>query len=116
PGIEGLIHISELSVQRVETTSQAVQLGDLLRVEVLNIDLEARKIGLSVKQVQLREEQQSDASPVNVEEKSNNEEQPVSPKKKKEESFFGRALKASLGVTSSSSTKATKADSSSDPE
>ncbi|MDE0118916.1 MAG: 30S ribosomal protein S1 [Bdellovibrionales bacterium] len=115
PGIEGLIHISELSVQRVETTSQAVQLGDILRVEVLNIDLEARKIGLSVKQVQLREEQKSDVS-VNVEKKSNNEEQPVPPKKKKEESFFGRALKASLGVASSGSAEATKADSSSDPE
>ena len=69
PGVEGLIHISELSTQRVETTDQAVQLGDVLKVEVLNIDLEARKIGLSVKQVQLREERQVDATMVNVEDK-----------------------------------------------
>ena len=112
PGIEGLIHISELSTQRVENTSEAVKLGDVLRVEVLNIDLEARKIGLSVKQVQLREEHTSDASG-NVEEKSNNnKEQLAPPKKKIEESFFGRALKASLGVTSSDQEKANKVDSS----
>ncbi len=97
PGVEGLIHISELSTERVETTGQAVKVDDLLKVEVLNIDLEARKIGLSVKQVQLREEQKSNGTPSLVKEKSVDEN--IAPqKKKKTESFFGRALKASLGV------------------
>ena len=98
PGVEGLIHISELSTQRVQTPDQAVQVGDSLKVEVLNIDLEARKIGLSVKQVQLRGDQ-----PISVStdgEKKSTDEKTDSQKKKKMESFFGRALKASLGVKS----------------
>ena len=110
PGVEGLIHISELSTQRVETTDQAVQLGDMLKVEVLNIDLEARKIGLSVKQVQLREERQADAS-INTEDGQSNDEQQAPQKKKKVESFFGRALKASLGVKPSDQAKAVNTDS-----
>ena len=105
-GVEGLIHISELSTQRVKTPDQAVQVGDSLKVEVLNIDSDARKIGLSVKQVQLRGDESVSAS-ADAEEKPTDE--PVDSKKKqKTESFFGRALKASLGVKSAESEKTQK--------
>ena len=105
-GVEGLIHISELSTQRVKTPDQAVQVGDSLKVEVLNIDLDARKIGLSVKQVQLRGDESVSAS-ADAEEKPTDE--PVdSRKKQKTESFFGRALKASLGVKSAEGEKTQK--------
>ncbi len=100
PGVEGLIHISELSTKRLDNPEQVVKLGGILKVEVLNIDLEARKIGLSVKQVQLRGEQSdstSDGSTAKKEE-SDPSAKVDSTKKKKTESFFGRALKASLGV------------------
>ena len=97
-GVEGLIHISELSSQRVKTPDQAVQVGDSLKVEVLNIDLEARKIGLSVKQVQLRGDESITASADTKEKQV--DKQAGSQKKQKVESFFGRALKASLGVKS----------------
>ena len=87
-GVEGLIHISELSTQRVETADQVVKTGETIKAEVLNIDKDARKIGLSVKQVLLRGD---------VEQKTTEKETDTE-KKKKTESFFGRALKASLGV------------------
>ena len=106
-GVEGLIHISELSTQRVETPDQAVKVGDVLRVEVLNIDLEARKIGLSVKQVQLRGD-----SEVSVKESSSDSKNSEFQKKKNSESLFGRALKASLGVKSAE--EKTKEDQSAD--
>lgn len=111
PGVEGLIHISELSTQRVKTPDQAVKVADSLKVEVLNIDLEARKIGLSVKQVQLRGDQPVSIS-AGVEEKSA-DKQIDSQKKKKVESFFGRALRASLGVksTEQEETQKTSSDS-----
>jgi small subunit ribosomal protein S1 len=105
-GVEGLIHISELSTQRVKTPDQAVQVGDSLKVEVLNIDLDARKIGLSVKQVQLRGDESVSAS-TDAEEKPT-DERGDSRKKQKAESFFGRALKASLGVQSAEGEKTQK--------
>ncbi|MFK8137597.1 MAG: 30S ribosomal protein S1 [Bdellovibrionales bacterium] len=54
--IEGLIHISELSNKRVEKTEDVVTVGETLKAEVITIDQDARKIGLSAKIVQLRED------------------------------------------------------------
>ena len=54
PEIEGLIHISELSRERVEKSEDAAKVGDVVRAEVISIDKDARKIGLSAKLVQLR--------------------------------------------------------------
>lgn len=56
PEIEGLIHISELSMGRVEKPEDVVKVGDTLRAEVLTIDKDARKIGLSAKVVQMRKD------------------------------------------------------------
>ncbi len=51
PEIEGLIHISELSMDRVEKIEELVKPGDILRAEVISLDRDARKIGLSAKSV-----------------------------------------------------------------
>jgi small subunit ribosomal protein S1 len=56
PDIEGLIHISELTTGRVEKTEDFAKVGDVLKAEVVTIDTEARKIGLSSKLVKLRAE------------------------------------------------------------
>src|SRR5437588_1156823 len=49
-GIEGLVHISELAERHVEIPEQVVQVGDDLLVKVIDIDLERRRISLSLKQ------------------------------------------------------------------
>ena len=49
-GIEGLVHISELAERHVEIPEQVVQVGDELFVKVIDIDLERRRISLSLKQ------------------------------------------------------------------
>src|SRR4249920_522535 len=49
-GIEGLVHISELAERHVEIPEQVVQLGDSIFVKVIDIDLERRRISLSLKQ------------------------------------------------------------------
>ncbi|MCL2779990.1 MAG: 30S ribosomal protein S1 [Actinomycetia bacterium] len=49
-GIEGLVHISELAERHVEIPEQVVQVGDELMVKVIDIDLERRRISLSLKQ------------------------------------------------------------------
>lgn len=49
-GIEGLVHISELSERHVEVPDQVVGVGDDAMVKVIDIDLERRRISLSLKQ------------------------------------------------------------------
>lgn len=49
-GIEGLVHISELAERHVEIPEQVVQVGDDVMVKVIDIDLDRRRISLSLKQ------------------------------------------------------------------
>ena len=49
-GIEGLVHISELAERHVEIPEQVVQVNDAIFVKVIDIDLERRRISLSLKQ------------------------------------------------------------------
>ena len=49
-GIDGLIHISELSDERVNRVKDVVQVGDIVKARVKNISVEDRRIGLSMKE------------------------------------------------------------------
>ena len=49
-GIEGLVHISELSDKHIELAEQVVATGDQVFVKIIDIDLERRRISLSIKQ------------------------------------------------------------------
>jgi small subunit ribosomal protein S1 len=49
PGLEGLIHVSELANQRVRASSDVVKPGQEVKVRVLELDSEARRISLSLK-------------------------------------------------------------------
>ncbi|MBN1947641.1 MAG: 30S ribosomal protein S1 [Bradymonadales bacterium] len=48
-GVEGLIHISQLSTDRVENPADVVKVGDTYKVEVISVDARERKIALSIK-------------------------------------------------------------------
>ncbi|MBN1231109.1 MAG: S1 RNA-binding domain-containing protein [Anaerolineales bacterium] len=50
-GVEGLIHISELSEERVEHPKEVVTTGDALTLRIIKIDTERRRIGLSLRKV-----------------------------------------------------------------
>jgi small subunit ribosomal protein S1 len=50
-GLEGLLHISELSDDKIENAEELVQVGDPIEVKILRVDTDERKIGLSRKQV-----------------------------------------------------------------
>ena len=49
-GIEGLVHVSELAERHVEIPEQVVQVNDEVMVKIIDIDLERRRISLSLKQ------------------------------------------------------------------
>jgi len=51
PGVEGLVHISELAEHHVETPGEVVQPDEQVRVKILEIDEERRRISLSIKRV-----------------------------------------------------------------
>lgn len=61
-GLEGLLHISELSDEKVENPEELVKVGDELEVKVLRVDIDERKIGLSRKRVDWAEEQEQAAA------------------------------------------------------
>jgi small subunit ribosomal protein S1 len=50
PGLEGLVHISELADHNVESPEEVVKLGDEIEVRILRVDPAERKVGLSCKQ------------------------------------------------------------------
>ena len=49
-GIEGLVHISEMAAHHVEAPEQVVTPGEELWVKIIDIDLDRRRISLSIKQ------------------------------------------------------------------
>src|SRR5262249_60243585 len=51
PGLEGLLHISELADHKVDNPEEAVKVGDTIEVKILRVDPADRKIGLSRKRV-----------------------------------------------------------------
>lgn len=57
-GVEGLIHVSQLSTERVDKPSSLYKVGDEVEAEVINIDLQERKIALSVRALRRTEERQ----------------------------------------------------------
>jgi small subunit ribosomal protein S1 len=52
PGVEGLVHISELADHHVENPSEVVEPGATLNVKILEIDEERRRLSLSIKRVE----------------------------------------------------------------
>jgi small subunit ribosomal protein S1 len=52
PGVEGLVHISELADHHVENPSEVVEPGTELKVKILEVDEERRRLSLSIKRVE----------------------------------------------------------------
>jgi len=55
-GIEGLVHISELSEERVEDIRNFANVGDMLEAKIIHLDPRERKIGLSIKALKKAQE------------------------------------------------------------
>jgi 4-hydroxy-3-methylbut-2-enyl diphosphate reductase len=51
-GVEGLVHISELSHRHVAKAEDVVKSGDRVEVQVISVDADARRIGLSIKELE----------------------------------------------------------------
>ncbi len=56
PGIEGLVHISEITDERIEDPGQVLEPGQVQRAEVIQMDAAERRIGLSIKSARRQDE------------------------------------------------------------
>lgn len=55
PGVEGLVHISQLAEEHVEKTEDVVSVGDVIPVKILSVDPEAQRMSLSLRQTKEKE-------------------------------------------------------------
>lgn len=51
PGIDGLIHISQISTERIEKPQDALKIGDKVKVKITKIDFEKKRISLSIREL-----------------------------------------------------------------
>ena len=56
-GVDGLVHISQISDQRIDKVKDALNVGDEVEARVVKVDREARRIGLSISAVNMTEEE-----------------------------------------------------------
>jgi len=68
-GIEGLVHVSELSQKRVKSAKEMYTIGETITAIVKNIDAKNRKLGLSIKDYETTSEESSMKNYVNNREK-----------------------------------------------
>ena len=59
PGLEGLLHISEIADQKIEKPEDVLKVGQEVDVKILRVDSDERKIGLSLKRAQWAQEEQA---------------------------------------------------------
>ena len=58
PGVEGLVHISELAQHHVENPREIVSQGDVVNVKIIEVDADRRRLSLSLKRVEEADEVQ----------------------------------------------------------
>jgi 4-hydroxy-3-methylbut-2-enyl diphosphate reductase len=61
-GIEGLIHISQLSHKHVKTADEVVNVGDVREAKIINIDADQERVGLSLKELEEKPEPKKESS------------------------------------------------------
>ena len=56
-GIEGLVHVSEITKEKIKTPAGQFNVGDMINAKVMNINVDERRIGLSIKRIEIESEQ-----------------------------------------------------------
>jgi len=79
-GMEGLVHISELSPEQIKRPSDVAKIGDELIVRIIDIDFDKRRMAFSVKQVEFPEAEEEKSEEVKSEEEKSEEVKREKPK------------------------------------
>ncbi len=85
PGIDGLVHISEISHERVEKVADALKVGDEVEVKLLDVDFDRKRISLSIKALLDKPEEEVQNEEDSVVASASEEEVTVAPEMVEEE-------------------------------
>ena len=97
-GVEGLVHVSEISWDHVEKPSDELNIGDEIEVKIISLDKEEEKIGLSIKQLEEAPERPERKPRREKRENSNNNRQRRRPERSAQANFSSDAdLNNNLG-------------------
>lgn len=77
PGVDALLHVSQISRERVEKPSDVLNVGDIIEAKVVDFNSEAQKISLSIKQLEMDRAQAAFDEPEYADEEPAAEEAPV---------------------------------------
>ncbi|WP_251279545.1 S1 RNA-binding domain-containing protein, partial [Enterobacter hormaechei] len=58
PGIDGLVHVSQISHKRIENPKEALKVGQEVQVKVLEVNADAERVSLSIKALEERPAQE----------------------------------------------------------
>jgi len=57
PGVEGLVHISQISQEHIANPEDVLKEGDSVKVKILDVDTKGKRMSLSIKEAQYKENQ-----------------------------------------------------------
>ncbi len=57
-GIEGLVHVSEITKEKIKTPAGQFNVGDVINAKIMNVNVDERRIGLSIKALEMASEQE----------------------------------------------------------
>ncbi|MCI5145099.1 MAG: S1 RNA-binding domain-containing protein, partial [Candidatus Electrothrix sp. AR3] len=98
-GIEGLVHVSEISREKIKTPVGMFNTGDVLKTMVINVSADDRKIGLSLKTLEEDTAEESKTSSATTGAGATEEQEPTQKAQKSSSpSTFGDLLKAAAGA------------------
>ena len=49
PGVDGLVHISQISHKHIGTPAEALKVGDVVKAKIMEIDFDKKRVSLSIK-------------------------------------------------------------------
>jgi len=105
-GLEGLLHISEISEDKVENAEDVLSVGQEVYVQIIRVDTEERKIGLSMRRVdpeaieRIAEEREA-AGVGNEDEETREQETPASPEEEESEDLEAAGAEGAAGTSRS---------------
>ncbi|MCL4416774.1 MAG: 30S ribosomal protein S1 [Actinobacteria bacterium] len=110
-GMEGLVHISELSSEQIKRPSDVAKIGDELIVRIIDIDFDKRRMAFSVKQVEFPEAEEEKSVEEKSEEEKSVEEKSEKPKSsKKAETKKAKEVEASEAEKGKAEQKESKSE------
>ena len=63
PGIDGLIHISQIADRRIEKPQDVLSVGDIVKVKITDVDFEKKRVSLSIRALLEEEGKEEEAAP-----------------------------------------------------